>query len=203
MTDARPGQPENAHVFMLYAIGLGLAAGILLGGRIEGLAAVRVRWSRIALIALLVQVALFSAPVASVVGDAGAFVYVGSSAVVLGVVLRNVRLPGLPIVALGATSNLAAISANGGWMPASPDAMRAVGATLGPDYSNSREIAAPALAVLTDTFALPSWLPLTNVFSVGDVLIGLGIAVAILVLMRRARQQPGPRNPRPLMNAPI
>jgi hypothetical protein len=51
-------------------------------------------------------------------------------------------------------------------------------------YSNSVEMANPALAPLTDIFALPAWVPATNVFSVGDVLIMLGIAVAIVVQMR-------------------
>ena len=31
----------------------------------------------------------------------------------------------------------------------------------------------------------PNWLPLANVFSLGDVLIGVGIAVAIVFGMRR------------------
>ena len=36
-----------------------------------------------------------------------------------------------------------------------------------------------------DIFALPSWLPFANVFSIGDVLIGLGIVAAIVIAMRR------------------
>jgi multisubunit Na+/H+ antiporter MnhE subunit len=44
---------------------------------------------------------------------------------------------------------------------------------------------APALAPLTDIFALPTWLPGANVFSIGDVLIGLGIALVIVLAMHR------------------
>jgi hypothetical protein len=119
------------------------------------------------------------------IGDAGAVAYVASSAAVLVVVLRNIRLTGLPIVAIGATSNLAAIVANGGWMPASPDALARLGVAIGSGYTNSRELAAPALAPLTDVFALPAWLPFANVFSIGDVLIGAGVAVALVAGMRR------------------
>ena len=36
-------------------------------------------------------------------------------------------------------------------------------------------------------FALPRALPFANVFSVGDVLIGAGIAAVIVVAMRSAR----------------
>jgi hypothetical protein len=37
---------------------------------------------------------------------------------------------------------------------------------------------------LTDLVALPAWLPLANVFSVGDVLIGIGIALTLAFGMR-------------------
>jgi len=42
------------------------------------------------------------------------------------------------------------------------------------------------LRPLTDIFVLPAWLPFANVFSVGDLLIGLGVAVVIVVAMRRS-----------------
>ena len=41
------------------------------------------------------------------------------------------------------------------------------------------------MAPLTDIFALPTWLPFTNVFSIGDILIALGIAIAVATAMRR------------------
>ena len=46
-------------------------------------------------------------------------------------------------------------------------------------------VANPAVRPLTDIFAIPAGLPLANVFSVGDVLIGLGIVVVIAAAMRR------------------
>ena len=36
--------------------------------------------------------------------------------------------------------------------------------------------ASPALEPLTDVIALPAWLPFTNIISIGDLLIGAGIA---------------------------
>jgi hypothetical protein len=42
----------------------------------------------------------------------------------------------------------------------------------------------PALRPLTDLFALPAAFPLANVFSVGDVLIGIGVAAVIVFAMR-------------------
>ena len=68
-------------------------------------------------------------PVSDRVGDLGPWIYVASTAMVLAFVLRNLRITGLPIVAIGAASNLAAIVANGGYMPASPEAAAAPAGT--------------------------------------------------------------------------
>jgi len=70
-------------------------------------------------------------------------------------------------------------------MPASPSALAAVGHTIGGGATNSTLVTHPALEALTDIFALPAWLPMANIFSVGDALIGVGVAVAIAAAMRR------------------
>ncbi|HLO35479.1 MAG TPA: DUF5317 family protein [Candidatus Deferrimicrobium sp.] len=175
-------------MFILYAIPVGLLAGLVLGGRVERLGAVRFRLAPLALIALIVQIALFSPLADGLAVEVGRAVYVASTALVIAVVLANVRLAGIPLVVLGATANLAAIAANGGAMPASPAALAAIGAGIGAN-SNSVLVEQPALEPLTDVFATPAWLPLANVFSIGDVLIGLGIAVAIAAAMRRPAER--------------
>ncbi len=45
-------------------------------------------------------------------------------------------------------------------------------------------VADPAFHRLTDIFVLPSSFLLANVFSVGDVLIGIGVAATIAIAMR-------------------
>ena len=179
-------------MFILYALVIGLVVGFALGGRIGGLASIRLRWGWVALIGLLVQVALFSGAVTERIGSLGPPIYVASTVGVLAALIANLSVPGLPLVALGAASNLAAIVANGGYMPASQGALAALGRHLGSEYSNSTVTADPALAPLTDIFALPSWLPFANVFSIGDVLIGLGMALAIVIAMRSARPAQAP-----------
>jgi len=170
-------------MFILYAIPLGIIAGYLLGGRLERLGTIRFRWAPLALLGLAVQVALFTEPLASSVGEAGPPIYVASTALVLVAVLRNLDIPGVAIVALGAAANLLAIVANGGFMPADPDALASIGG-IAPGYSNSSVVADPALEPLTDIFAIPAWVPFANVFSVGDVLIGIGVALTIAIGMR-------------------
>jgi len=173
-------------MFLLYAIAIGLTLGLLTGGRPEGLARLQLRWAPLAIAGFAAQVILFAAPVSDRVGDAGPLLYVASTALVLVAVTRNVRLAGLPIVVLGAVSNLTAIAANGGFMPASPTAIDALGRHAATTYSNSAMLANPALAALTDQYALRGGLRLANVFSIGDALIALGVAVAIVSAMRSA-----------------
>ena len=95
-------------MFLLYAIVIGVALGPA-----ARRPAVRPRFARLPLgaardrSASRVQIVLFSGPVSDRVGDLGPSLYVASTAMVLVVVLRNLRIPGMPIVAAGAASNLA------------------------------------------------------------------------------------------------
>jgi hypothetical protein len=89
----------------------------------------------------------------------------------------NRRVPGMALTALGAALNLLAITANGGVMPASPAALTAAGLPVDePGFQSSAAVDDPRLAFLGDVFAIPASWPLSNVFSVGDVLIGVGLA---------------------------
>jgi hypothetical protein len=178
-------------MFLLYAIVVGIVLGFVLGGRLSGLATLDFRWAPLAILGLAIQLVLFSAPVSDRVGDLGPVIYVGSTGLVLLVVVRNLRIAGMPLVALGAASNLIAIVANGGYMPASPDAAGAAGRVEATTYSNSAVMDGAVLVPLTDILALPSWMPFHNVFSIGDVLIGVGVTVAIVVAMRRGAPTAG------------
>jgi Family of unknown function (DUF5317) len=171
-------------VFVLYAVVAGVIVGLLVGGHISRLAALRFRWSGLVVVGMITQLALFSDPVAARVGDLGPPVYVASTALVLAAVLANLAIPGLHLVAAGAASNLLAIVANGGYMPASAAALGDHAGREASGYSNSIVLAHPVLAPLTDIFALPRWLPGANVFSIGDVLIMAGIVAAIAIRMR-------------------
>ena len=177
-------------MFILYALLAGLLAGFLLGGSTQRLGALNFRFGWLMLAGLVVQIVLFSAPVAQRIGSLGPAVYVGSTVAVLVAVARNWRITGVPIVVAGAASNLAAIVANGGYMPADPVALAAVGHSIDSVYSNSTILANPALWPLTDILALPSWLPFANVFSIGDIAIGFGVAMAIVAAMRGVRNDP-------------
>jgi hypothetical protein len=186
---------------MLFAIPVGIVAGLLLGGHLDGLIQLRFRWAALAVGGLLVQVVLFTPFGDRLAGVLGPPIYVLSTAAVFVAVVRNLRLPGMALAAIGSLSNLVAIGANGGRMPADAGALELAGFTGPGDHTNSVVLADPAFRPLTDLYALPAWVPLANVFSIGDVLIGLGVAVAIVAAMRRrppAPSVPAPaREPRP------
>ena len=113
------------------------------------------------------------------------------AAVVIAAVLRNRDVIGMPIVAYGAACNLAAILANGGFMPASPSALASLGKLEPTAYSNSfgSSPSARLPAPLTDQFALPHWLPFANVYF-GDMVIGIGVVFVIVAAMVRPRTDP-------------
>ena len=127
---------------------------------------------------------LFTDVLGTPFGDAAPAIYVGLNLLVFAAVLRNVQVPGMALAAVGAGCNLAAIIANGGYMPADPEALASVGLG-GPGYTNSIVLTDPALPFLTDIFAMPAWMPAANIFSIGDVLLGAGVA-----LDDRARDAP-------------
>jgi hypothetical protein len=171
-------------VFIIYAVLAGLIIGVAVGGRLGNLATIHFRWAPLIVIGFIAQVVLFMDAVAERVGDAGPAIYVATTLMVGAAVLRNIRLPGMPLVVLGAISNMAAILANGGFMPATVEAMTSLGKTAPTIYSNSELVADPSLPWLIDRFALPRWLPLANMFSVGDVLLGIGVLVFVVSVMR-------------------
>jgi MFS family permease len=156
----------------------------------------RIEWAPLAIAAALVQVAIFMPAVSVHLASAPPFLYVLSSAAVLACVLRNARIPGLIVAALGGLSNLLAVVANGGYMPVDPSAARAVGHTPPIGYVNTVELANPHLKPLTDIIAVPPPLPFANVYSLGDLLIVIGIAVAVFwTLGRGAPDEGGARTP--------
>lgn len=174
-------------MLILWAIPIGMVVGILLGGRVERLANLHFRWPWLAIGGLLVQAVLFTEAGFAAAGSLAPAIYVISTAAVLVAVLRNRAMPGMVVVALGALSNLAAILANAGSMPADAGALATAGLAAG-GHTNSIVLEHPVLQPLTDIFAVPAWVPFSNVFSVGDVLIAVGIAWAIVATMGPGRR---------------
>lgn len=166
-------------MFILYGVVIGLLIGAVSGGSAARLGGLRLRWGHVAMLGMVAQLLLFSSPLGEALGSLAPAVYMITNGVVLAAVARNLPIPGLPLVLIGGGANLLAMVANGGYMPVSRAAAEAMGHVSSTGYSNSALLEHVQLAPLTDIFAMPAWLPAANVFSVGDVLIFVGVALAI------------------------
>jgi hypothetical protein len=155
----------------------------LTGGSLSRLGDLHFRWAPLIALGMVGQLLLFSSPVGNALGDAAPPAYIASNLVVLIAVGRNLAIPGMLLVLLGGAANLVTIVANGGYMPVSPEAVVAMGRLPKAGYSNSKLVDGVVLGPLTDIFAMPTWIPLANVFSVGDALIGIGAAIAVVAAM--------------------
>jgi hypothetical protein len=118
--------------------------------------------------------------------------------VFLAFVWLNRRLPGMPILMIGLGLNLIVILANRGWMPISPQtASQLVGGnaiqsfSLGGRFGQKDILLLPQdmhFEILADRFLIPDWFLYKAAFSLGDILIALGI---FWLLARPASQTDG------------
>lgn len=163
----------------------------LTGGRLERLADLDFRGVRWLLGALVAQLAII---VVLPGGDTDVHraIHIGTYAAGAVFLWANRRIPGMLVLGAGSLLNAVAITANGGVMPASADAVRAAGMPQLPsgEFVNSAPVADARLQFLGDVLAIPSWVPAAKVFSVGDVLIAVG---AVIVVHAACRRRTAPR----------
>jgi hypothetical protein len=171
-------------VFLNVAL-LGLVVGKLLGGRLSGLAETRIAAKGLVFAAIGLQLIAFPLNFLpwTTPSSLSRILWLVSFALLISMLLINRALPGASIVAAGLACNLVAVVANHGLMPVRLEALRAAG-THYRVHNNSIQLGHPNLAFLIDRWAAPSWLPMANVFSVGDVLIATGTVFAIAAAMR-------------------
>jgi hypothetical protein len=151
----------------------------LFGGRLSRLEGVRLRWLWLAFVAFGVQVMLVTV-VPHGDTDLHRFLHVATYALVGACVLRNLDLRFLWLAAFGGLLNLVAIAANGGVMPASRGALETAGLEVqSGSFANSDAVDGAHVAFLGDVFAIPAGWPGANVFSVGDVVMLVGVFLAI------------------------
>jgi hypothetical protein len=165
-------------MFLVVVVLLSALAVPVLGGHLSRLADVSVRLAWTLPLALALQVVAINAP--GVPQAIRPWIQLGSYPAAGVFVVANRHLPGMALIGLGLLLNVVAIGANGGVMPASASALDRAGLPRRPTaYANSAVVEHPRIAFLGDVFAVPKPLPLHNVFSVGDVAIALGAAIAI------------------------
>jgi uncharacterized protein DUF5317 len=163
----------------LGAIVLGVAFGLLTGGKITNLGKVRFRWPWVVLGVILVRFLVLATPLNAV--ERAQYLYVLALAVIVGwTALHYKRVRGIWLISIGALLNLIVILANGGRMPVAPELARSMGgrATVG-QYT--------VMGSQTNLNFLGDWIrlgPSPEAYSLGDVLIGVGLAIVVFLAIR-------------------
>ncbi len=151
----------------------------LFGGKFTRLVDVEFEETWLVMLGFMIQIVVISVAPRDLATIADA-VHLASYLLAGGFLLMNLHVPGLWIVGLGGGLNFAAIIANGGTMPAGEWATRVSGLVLAQgEFSNSEMVANPRLLFLGDVFPIPKAWPLSNVFSIGDLLLVVGAAVVL------------------------
>ena len=126
---------------------------------------------------------------------------VASQSLLLAFCLANWRYSALRLLSVGFMLNLLPMLLNGGYMPITPEAMRAIVGPSKADFvisglarSGTKDLVLPMsesnLGFLGDVFVLPYPFMFATAFSPGDVLILLGFGAAV----HQFTSQPGGRN---------
>jgi hypothetical protein len=175
-------------VFLLPSLGLGVVLAWALGGRPSRLLDVPFRLGWAVFAALGAQLLLFlrlGIDYPPFFLDAA---HVATYALLFAFAAANLRLVPLVPAFVGMALNATAIVANGGRMPVSPRAAEAAG--LANDVGARLNVSSEAhrLWFLGDIFAIPPRLPLANVFSIGDLLIGIGMIAFVVYVSTDAQK---------------
>jgi hypothetical protein len=172
-------------MIILVVLAASIVLALMRGGNLGNLGTLNIRWRGFILIGFLIQVLIFS-PFWQGKNETIAltrFAYLASLVLLLLALVTNHRIAGMRLIVFGFLLNFIAITLNGGYMPASPEALALSGLPqLSPGQVSSNSIGMgpnTQLFFLTDIFAIPKGFLLPNVFSIGDVLITIGAVYLI------------------------
>jgi hypothetical protein len=168
----------------LLALAIGLVAGLLTGGSITNFARLRFRWPMLVIAAVVVREAVLLTPLNRV--DGAQYVYALSlAAIVVWTIPHFKQLPGIWLVTIGGGLNLVVILANGGRMPVAAGLAGRL-AQLGHSGQYTLMGSSTQLNTLGDWI---SFGPIPEVYSPGDVVIALGLAVVAFLGTRPRKGQ--------------
>ena len=163
---------------------LGVVLGLAARGSLRAIAMLRLRRIELFYLALALQIVAFPFPFLPWRTGNGlaTTMWLASYAVLAVAAFVNRKIVGVPVIAAGMASNVVAVVANGRHMPALPQALRAAHKHYSVHF-NSAASASPHLPWLVDRWAVPRWIHLGNVYSVGDVVIAVGVVLFVVAAM--------------------
>jgi hypothetical protein len=158
-----------------------LLLAVVAGADLRALADVRLRATWLIIVAFALQLLVFAVPwTTKVLSGAAADVHMASYGLLLVFATANLSQPGFGLATLGLMLNTIAIAANNGRMPVLLSVWETTGKAssditrTGKYNNNVLATAHTHLGFLGDVFPLPASFPLSNSFSVGDILLLLG-----------------------------
>jgi hypothetical protein len=177
-------------MLLLAGLVIGVAAGVVTGGKLGNLSTLRFRWPYFVLLVLVVKEVVLLTPLNRI--DGTQFVYAASLAALVGWTIWHIDLlPGVWLVSLGSALNLLVVLVNGGRMPVSRE-LAARGSHLLVDrgFIGQYVLMGPHtnLSWLADWLAFPGPLGrvLPEAYSPGDFVAALGIAVVTFLATKRS-----------------
>jgi MFS family permease len=179
-------------MFLIYSLPIAVLAAWSMSGRLQRLAEYRWRAPWLIWVALGIQVPLFSPLATGLSAVWAAVLHIISYGLLIAFMTLH-RGVGFGPMACGTLLNLVAIVANGGLMPVTEDAWTTAFPGMIHEGANSVLGDGRPLWFLGDVMALPSWLPLTNVFSIGDVLLAIGLVYVVCRVATGAHERPRSR----------
>jgi len=166
------------------------------------IAAIPLRWAWLVLLAVVLQIPLLRAsfaPTEQVTLQQALFLV--SHLLLLVFVWQNRRLLAIQILGVGVILNLLVTLINGGFMPISPETLAQINPgssaeqwTVGYHYGRSKDAILlreeTQLWMLSDMLVLPPPFPWPTAFSLGDLLLALGIVVLLQGPGRGRKEEP-------------
>jgi Family of unknown function (DUF5317) len=199
LTDYRP-----MTVLVLITL-FGFIGALALGGTFAGWRAVRVHWWPLAILPLAAQLFLYNPPIDTQPWAIawGPYLFILAKATMVAMLLKNALASpayraAFGIAAFGVALNLLVIAANGGYMPQSAEArMTARGTTLLEGEESTRRLRnvspiddSTRLPFLGEVVAQPTWMPRSNVISIGDLFLAGGVGMWAFQVTYRVRRGP-------------
>ncbi|MEW6308125.1 MAG: DUF5317 domain-containing protein [Bacillota bacterium] len=175
------------------ALVLAILLGLATGGSLMRLAELRLRRPELAFLAVGLQIGISIGLARGIpwVVPWRFHLYVLAYCLLFVAVALNIRLPGIPVLGLGAALNCLVIVANGGRMPVSPAVLERVGLGrlipgLAAGVVATHQLLGPEtrLKWLADIFPLGPPYPRPAAFSIGDALIAAGLLWLVHWAMR-------------------
>jgi hypothetical protein len=179
-------------VLFLVAALIGGGVALLRGGRLGNLSDLQIRGSGLPVLALALQIYAIHGPSRHDARPFGvsALLMLASYVVLLVAVAINWRLPGMVWVGLGAALNFVVILANGGWMPVTAKLLVTAGfidtptaVIPGQRLAGSKDVVKLgdqiSIRWLSDRYVIPRAGALSAVYSLGDILMMVGLFLLV------------------------